>query len=40
VEPTGENDSEAPGRPALRYRFRPDVVAERYMLGMSINPSA
>ncbi len=39
VEPTGETESEGPGRPALRYRFRPDVVAERDMLGMSITPS-
>jgi len=40
VEPTGESEREGPGRPALRYRFRPDVVAERYMLGMSITPSS
>ena len=36
VEPTGERESAGPGRPALRYRFRADVVAERFMLGASI----
>ena len=40
VEPTGERESEGPGRPALRYRFRPDVVAEKDILGVSITPSA
>ncbi len=40
VEPTGEHESEGPGRPALRYRFRPDVVAEKDILGVSITPSA
>lgn len=36
VEPTGEREHEGSGRPALRYRFRPDVVAERDILGLSI----
>ncbi|HEX3467717.1 MAG TPA: hypothetical protein VHT05_06520 [Candidatus Elarobacter sp.] len=36
VEPTGDREQAGPGRPALRYRFRPDVVAERFMLGASI----
>jgi len=38
VEPTGERATAGPGRPAQRYRFRRDVVAERDMLGLSINP--
>jgi hypothetical protein len=37
VEPTGERATAGPGRPAARYRFRRDVVAERNILGMSIN---
>jgi hypothetical protein len=37
VEPTGEREREGTGRPAERYRFRRDVVAERYMLGVSIS---
>ena len=36
VEPTGEVERETPGRPAERYRFRPDVVAEKDILGLSI----
>lgn len=36
VEPTGEVERETPGRPAERYRFRPDVVAEKDILGPSI----
>ena len=36
VEPTGERATDGPGRPAERYRFRRDVVAERDMLGVSI----
>ena len=36
VESTGEREREGGGRPALRYRFRPDVVAERDILGLSI----
>lgn len=37
VEPTGEHERLGPGRPALRYRFRADIVAGRFMLGTSIN---
>jgi hypothetical protein len=37
VEPTGEREREGGGRPALRYRFRRDVVAERDILGLSIS---
>jgi hypothetical protein len=37
VEPTGERASAGPGRPAERYRFRRDVVAERNILGLSIS---
>jgi hypothetical protein len=40
VEPTGERASAGRGRPATRYRFRRDVVAERNILGLSINPPA
>lgn len=36
VEPTGTLERETPGRPAERYRFRPDVVAEKDILGLSI----
>ncbi|MDB5027024.1 MAG: hypothetical protein JWO66_713, partial [Candidatus Eremiobacteraeota bacterium] len=39
VEPTGEREREGTGRPAERYRFRRDVVAERDILGVSITPS-
>jgi hypothetical protein len=39
VEPTGECERDTNGRPAERYRFRPDVVAERDILGLSITPS-
>lgn len=39
VEPTGERERDTVGRPAVRYRFRPDVIAERAILGMSITPS-
>jgi hypothetical protein len=39
VEPTGERASDGPGRPAARYRFRRDVVAERNILGVSISPA-
>jgi hypothetical protein len=39
VEPTGERERDTNGRPAVRYRFRPDVVAERDVLGLSITPS-
>ena len=38
VEPTGERAHEGPGRPAALYRFRREVVAERNILGVSINP--
>lgn len=38
VEPTGERACEGPGRPAARYQFRRDVVAERNILGVSISP--
>jgi hypothetical protein len=38
VEPTGEQEREGTGRPASLYRFRPDVVAERNILGLSISP--
>jgi hypothetical protein len=37
VEPTGESAREGAGRPASLYRFRRDVVAERNILGVSIN---
>jgi len=40
VEPTGEREREGSGRPAERYRFRRDVVAERNILGVSIMPGA
>jgi hypothetical protein len=40
VEPTGERERDNVGRPAVRYRFRPDVVAERATLGMSITPTS
>jgi hypothetical protein len=40
VEPTGEREHLSPGRPALKYRFRPGVVAERVILGTSINTPA
>ncbi len=40
VEPTGERATEGPGRPAALYRFRRDVVAERNILGLSINPGS
>jgi hypothetical protein len=36
VEPTGDREREGNGRPALRYRFRADVVAEKDILGPSI----
>jgi hypothetical protein len=39
VEPTGERERDTHGRPALLYRFRRDVVAERDILGTSISPS-
>ncbi|HTJ25206.1 MAG TPA: hypothetical protein VMA36_03485 [Candidatus Limnocylindria bacterium] len=39
VEPTGERERDTNGRPAERYRFRADVVAERDILGLSITPS-
>lgn len=39
VEPTGERERDTNGRPASRYRFRPEVVAERDILGLSITPS-
>jgi hypothetical protein len=38
VEATGERAREGPGRPATLYRFRRDVVAEKDILGLSINP--
>ncbi len=38
VEPTGERERDTNGRPALLYRFRADVVAERDILGLSISP--
>ena len=38
VEPTGESTREGAGRPASLYRFRREVIAERNMLGLSINP--
>lgn len=38
VEPTGERARETAGRPAQRYRFRRDVVAERDILKLSITP--
>jgi hypothetical protein len=38
VEPTGQRAAEGAGRPAELYRFRRDVVAERDVLGLSINP--
>jgi hypothetical protein len=37
VEPTGESTREGAGRPASLYRFRREVVAERNILGLSIN---
>ena len=39
VEPTGERARDTNGRPAVLYRFRPDVVAERDILGLSISPA-
>lgn len=39
VEPTRETERDGPGRPAALYRFRPDVVAERTMLSLSITPA-
>jgi hypothetical protein len=39
VEATGERATEGPGRPAALFRFRRDVVAERNILGVSINPT-
>lgn len=39
VEPTGDRATAGPGRPAARYRFRRDVVAERNILGVSISPT-
>jgi hypothetical protein len=38
VEPSGERARDTTGRPAALYRFRPDVVAERDILGLSISP--
>ena len=38
VEPTGERERDTNGRPAALYRFRPEVVAERDILGLSISP--
>ena len=40
VEPTGESARQGAGRPASLYRFRRDVVAERDILGLSINASS
>jgi hypothetical protein len=40
VEATGLRERDTNGRPAERYRFRADVVAERDVLGLSITPSA
>ena len=34
VEPTAERERDTQGRPALRYRFRPDVVREREAPGV------
>jgi hypothetical protein len=34
VEPTSERERDTQGRPALRYRFRPDVVREREAPGV------
>jgi hypothetical protein len=39
VEATGDLERDGAGRPALRYRFRPDVVAEKDILGPSITGS-
>jgi hypothetical protein len=39
VEPTGERERDTNGRPAALYRFRPEVVAERDILGLSISPA-
>ena len=39
VEPTRQTERDGPGRPAALYRFRPDVVAERTMLRLSITPA-
>jgi hypothetical protein len=37
VEPTGQRTRDTNGRPAVLYRFRADVVAERDILGLSIS---
>ncbi|GAC1581812.1 MAG: hypothetical protein NVS3B7_17040 [Candidatus Elarobacter sp.] len=34
VEPTGERERDTNGRPAVRYRFRPDVLREREAPGV------
>ena len=39
VEPTGERERDTNGRPAILYRFRAEVVAERDILGLSISPA-
>jgi hypothetical protein len=39
VEPTAERARTTNGRPAVLYRFRRDVVAERDILGLSISRS-